>query len=79
MSASGSVLRWSGARLSRRLVRSVPFFGAFVALATLGYAVRRKGVTRGTADTALNAVPFVGAMKNAIEIVRGRDFLRDRR
>lgn len=79
MSPSGRFLRWGGARVSRRLARSVPFFGAIVALATLGYAIRQKGLARGTADTALNAVPFVGALKNVAEVVRGRDFLRDRR
>jgi hypothetical protein len=40
--------------------------------------VRRKGVVSGTIDTGLNAVPFVGALKNIAEIVRGRDFFPDR-
>ena len=29
-------------------------------------------------DTALDAVPFVGAAKNLAEVVRGRDFIPDR-
>jgi hypothetical protein len=29
-------------------------------------------------DSALNAIPFVGGLKNAVEVVRGRDFIRDR-
>ena len=29
-------------------------------------------------DTALNAMPIVGAMKNVVEAVRGRDFIADR-
>jgi hypothetical protein len=78
MGISDNVLRWGGARISRRLARSVPVFGALIALGTLGYAVRRKGVARGAADTALNAIPYVGALKNAAEVVRGRDFLRDK-
>ena len=36
------------------------------------------GVARGTLDTALNATPFVGAMKNTAEVLRGRDFIPDR-
>ena len=40
--------------------------------------MRRKGVVSGTIDTGLNAVPFVGALKNIAEIVRGRDFFPDR-
>ncbi len=57
----------------------MPWIGAAVALATLAATVRRKGWIGGATDTALNAVPFVGALKNTVEVVRGRDFIRDRR
>ena len=70
--------RWGGARLSRRLARSIPLLGAFVALGTLGGTMRRKGVAGGLADTGLNSIPFVGAAKNVVEVVRGRDFFPDR-
>jgi hypothetical protein len=40
--------------------------------------MRRKGVISGALDTGLNAVPFVGAAKNVLEVVRGRDFFPDR-
>jgi hypothetical protein len=73
-----SVMRWGGTRLARRLSRSLPFFGAAVALVTLGAAIRRKGFFRGAADTALNAIPFVGGAKAAVEVVRGRDLIPDR-
>ena len=53
-------------------------FGGLVAIMTLGAAVRRKGLVRGVAHSALDAVPFVGGVKNAAEAVRGRDFFRDR-
>jgi hypothetical protein len=79
MSVTSTLTRWGGARLSRRLAVSVPYFGAAVALLTLGYAIRRKGVLRGSLDTGLNAVPFVGATKNLVELWRGRDFFDDRR
>jgi hypothetical protein len=45
--------------------------GALFALVTLGAAVRRKGLTGGVVDTALNATPYLGAFKNAIEIIKG--------
>lgn len=77
--ASNRLVRWGGARLSRRLSKSIPFVGALVALATLAGTVRRKGMIGGAFDTALNAVPFIGAAKNAVEIARGRDFFPDRR
>jgi hypothetical protein len=40
--------------------------------------MKRKGFFRGAMDTGLNAVPFVGAAKNAVELMRGRDFFPDR-
>jgi hypothetical protein len=71
-------LRYGQRRVLRRLGRSIPWIGAAVALATLGSAIRRKGVLGGSVDSAIDAVPFVGGIKNAAEIVRGRDFIRDR-
>ena len=69
---------WGGARLSRRVSRSLPWIGAAVAVVTVASTIRRKGVISGALDTGLNAVPFVGAAKNAIEVFRGRDFFPDR-
>lgn len=65
-------------RLIRRLTRSVPWIGAAVAVLTVGAAIRRKGAFGGVVDTALDAMPGVGAVKNAIEAVRGRDFIKDK-
>lgn len=73
------MVQWGGARLSQRAVRSIPWIGAAVALATVAATMRRKGFFRGALDTGLNAVPFLGAAKNVAEIVRGRDFIADRR
>jgi hypothetical protein len=60
------------------MTRAMPVLGVAVAAATLGATMRRKGFFRGTLDTALNAVPFVGAAKNVVEIARGRDFFPDK-
>jgi hypothetical protein len=70
--------RWGGARLSRRLGRSIPILGAAIAAATVIGTMRRKGFFGGAFDTGLNAIPGVGAAKNALEIARGRDFFPDR-
>jgi hypothetical protein len=72
------MVRWGGARLSRRVSRSLPWVGAAIAVATVVGTMKRKGVFRGGLDTALNALPVVGAMKNVAEAVRGRDFIADR-
>ena len=56
----------------------MPVVGGLIALATVVGTMRRKGVIGGAFDTGINAVPFVGAMKNVAEMVRGRDFFPDR-
>jgi hypothetical protein len=72
------IARWGGARLSRRLSKSLPFIGAAIAAATVVATMRRKGVIGGAFDTGLNAIPGVGAAKNIFEVARGRDFFPDR-
>lgn len=79
MGLSRQAFQYARGRLLRRLVRSMPWIGAVVAIAAVGATMRRKGVIGGALDTALDATPFVGAAKNALETVRGRDFIRDKR
>ena len=78
MTMTHRIAGWGGARLSRRVSRSLPWIGAAVALVTVVSTMRRKGVISGGLDTALNAVPFVGAAKNVFEVARGRDLFPDR-
>lgn len=76
----GTQLRqYAGRRTIRRLSRSAPWIGGVLALATIAGAVRRKGLFKGTLDTALDFIPFVGGAKNLAEAARGQDFLGDRR
>jgi hypothetical protein len=65
-------------RATRKLTRAIPWLGAAIALMTLGGAIRRKGLFRGSLDTALDFTPVLGTMKNMAEVGRGRDFIRDR-
>ena len=78
MGMTRQVMQYGQRRIARKLLRSVPWLGSLVALATVGFAIRRKGLLRGTADTALDFIPYVGGAKNAAEVMRGRDFLRDK-
>jgi hypothetical protein len=78
MGISRQIVQYGQRRLTRRVLRAAPWVGGVIALATLGAAVRRKGALGGVIDTALDFIPFVGGMKNAAEVVRGRDFIRDR-
>lgn len=78
MALAKQVTQYARGRLLRRLSRSMPWIGGVVAVAAIGTAIRRKGVFGGALDTALDATPGVGAVKNAFEAIRGRDFIRDK-
>jgi hypothetical protein len=79
MTVTGQLSQYARGRLVRRLSRSVPWVGAVVAIAAIGAAIRRKGFVGGALDTALDATPGVGAIKNVCEAIRGRDFVKDTR
>jgi hypothetical protein len=70
--------RYAQRRIISKATRAVPWIGAALAAAAVVSTIRRKGVLHGTLDTALSAIPVVGAMKYAVEAVRGRDLFPDR-
>jgi hypothetical protein len=78
MSIRQQAVQYGQRRLTRKLRRSIPWIGGVLALMTLGAAIRRKGFFGGALDTALDFTPFVGGVKNVAEVVRGRDFIRDK-
>ena len=78
MALTTQVSQYIRGRLLRRLLRSMPWIGAVVAVVAVRTAIRRKGVFGGALDTALDATPVVGAVKNTLEAIRGRDFIKDR-
>lgn len=78
MSITSQAVQYGQRRIARKMLRAVPWLGGIVALATLGVAVRRKGLLGGVIDTALDFIPFVGGVKNVAEIARGRDLISDK-
>jgi Pre-toxin TG len=78
MGIAGQALQYGQRRLLRKMVRALPWLGGLVAIVTVGRTLRRKGLFGGTVDTALDFIPFVGGVKNAAEIARGRDLIPDR-
>ena len=78
MGIASGTMRFGQRRMTRKLIRSIPILGAVIAVATAAAVTRRKGLARGAVDTALDFTPFVGAVKNALEVMRGRDFFPDR-
>jgi hypothetical protein len=66
-----------GWQLFNRSVRMVPFGGTIFVLALLAVDIRKKGMFRGAVNSGIDALPFVGFAKNAVEIFTG-DFIPDR-
>ena len=60
--------RWAALKIVRRVGKSIPFVGGLVAVGLLAHAVKRKGVVGGVMNTTLDAIPFLGLVKNGIEL-----------
>lgn len=78
MARTTQLTSYAGRKIARRMTRSIPYIGAIIAIATIGSAVRRKGLVRGVINSGLDAIPFLGGAKNLAEAARGRDFIADR-
>ena len=79
MAMAGNLIRWGKGEIGEKWARALPWIGTAVAVGLMFDTMRRKGVVRGGIDTALNALPVVGPVKNFAEGVRGREFIGERR
>ena len=66
-----------GWQIAKRGARMLPLGGTVIVIALVGHDIKRKGVVRGVINSGLDAIPFLGFAKNAIELVRG-DFIADK-
>ncbi len=71
------IIQAGSARLAVKAAKSIPLVGSAVAVGLVGYEVKKKGLIKGLVNTALDATPFVGFTKNAIELFTG-DWLPDK-
>jgi hypothetical protein len=71
------IIRAGGYRIAMKAAKTVPLVGTAVAVGLIGYEIRKKGIARGLVNTALDATPVVGLIKNTIEIFTG-DWLADK-
>ena len=67
----------SGARVARKVGKSVPLLGTAVVIGLMGYEIKKKGLVKGVVNTALDATPVLGTAKNVIELFTG-DWLADK-
>ena len=71
--------RPSGGQIkTKRVAKTIPFGGTVVAVALVGSDIKNKGVVKGLVNSGIDAIPFVGLAKNAVELVTG-DFIPDKR
>ena len=71
------VLRAGGWQIAKRVAKSVPLGGTAVAIVLVGSDIKNKGVVNGLINSGIDAIPFVGLAKNAVELFRG-DFIPDK-
>ena len=67
-----------GWQVAKRVAKAVPFGGTAVAIVLVGTDIKNKGVVKGLINSGIDAIPFVGLAKNAVELVRG-DFIPDKK
>jgi hypothetical protein len=72
------LLHAGGWQVAKRVAKTIPFGGTVVAVVLVGSDIKRKGVVWGLVNSGIDAIPFVGLAKNAVELVRG-DFLPDKK
>lgn len=63
---------------AKRVAKAVPYLGTAMAIGLVGYDIKRKGVVKGIINSGLDAIPFVGLGKNAIEFFTG-DLISDKK
>jgi len=71
------LLHAGGWQVVKRVAKTIPFGGTAVAVVLVGTDIKRKGVVKGIINSGIDAIPFVGLAKNAVELVRG-DFIPDK-
>lgn len=66
-----------GWAVAKRVAKSIPYVGTGMAIFFIGSDIKRKGVIKGTLNSGIDAIPFVGAAKNVVELFTG-DLLPDK-
>ena len=69
----------AGWQVAKRVAKMIPLGGTAVAIVLVGSDIRNKGFVKGVVNSGIDAIPFVGLVKNGVEIVRGKDFLPDKK
>ena len=66
-----------GWQVAKRVAKMVPFGGTVIAVGLVGHDIKKKGLVKGVINSGIDAIPFVGFTKNAVELFTG-DFIPDK-
>lgn len=67
-----------GWQIAKRVAKMVPFGGTVIVITLIGHDIRKKGFVKGMVNSGIDAIPFVGLAKNAVELFAG-DFIPDKK
>jgi len=70
------IVHAGGWQIAKRVAKMVPFGGTVIAVGLVGHDIKKKGFVKGVVNSGIDAIPFVGLAKNAVEIFTG-DFIPD--
>lgn len=71
------IVHAGGWQIAKRVAKTIPFGGTAVVLFLVGTDIKQKGMVGGLINSGIDAIPFVGLAKNAVELFRG-DFIPDK-
>jgi hypothetical protein len=71
------IVHAGGWQVAKRAAKMVPFGGTVIAIGLVGHDIKKKGFVKGVVNSGIDAIPFVGLAKNAVELFTG-DFIPDK-
>jgi hypothetical protein len=61
----------------KKAAKAIPVVGTVLGIVFWADDVKAKGLVYGTSNSAVDAIPYVGAAKGVTEIIAGSDFIPD--
>jgi hypothetical protein len=71
------IVHAGGWQVAKRFAKMLPFGGTVIAVGLVGHDIKKKGFVKGVVNSGIDAIPFVGFTKNAVELFTG-DFIPDK-
>ncbi len=67
-----------GWQVVKRIAKRVPVIGTVLTIGLVGNDIRKKGIIKGVANSAIDLIPFVGTAKGVVELFTG-DLIADKK